>query len=96
MMFLTSVNEPQSDKTNNVVHLSIDYSYHPWRMPSLIRVFFYGGLKLTAMALNVLLSDSEDPDQTGPRLMWVFAGRKCHSVCFVMMGLENGSLSVSL
>ena len=32
---------------------------------------------------------SEDSDQTGrmPRLIWVFAGRTCHFICFVMRWL---------
>ena len=34
---------------------------------------------------SFLHADSEDSDQTGqmPRLIWVFAGRTCHFVCFV-------------
>ena len=35
---------------------------------------------------SFLYADSEDPDQTGrmPRRIWVFAGRTCHFVGFVM------------
>ena len=38
---------------------------------------------------NFLHVDSEDYDQTGrmPRLIWVFAGRTCHFVAFVMRWL---------
>ena len=38
---------------------------------------------------SFLHADSEDSDQTGrsPRLIWVFAGRTCHFVCFVMRRL---------
>ena len=38
---------------------------------------------------NFLHADSEDSDQTGrmPRLIWVFAGRTCHFVGFVMRRL---------
>ena len=38
---------------------------------------------------SFLHADSEDPDQTGrmPRLIWVFAGRTCHFVGFVMRRL---------
>ena len=38
---------------------------------------------------SYLHADSEDSDQTGrmPRLMWVFAGRTCHFVGFVMRRL---------
>ena len=39
---------------------------------------------------------SEDSDQTGrmPRLIWVFAGRICHFVCFVVRRLICASRSV--
>ena len=39
---------------------------------------------------NFLHADSEDSDQTGrmPRLIWVFAGRTCHLVGFVMRRLK--------
>ena len=38
---------------------------------------------------SFLRADSEDSDQTGwmPRLTWVFAGRTCHFVGFVMRRL---------
>ena len=38
-----------------------------------------------------LHADSEDSDQTGqmPRLIWVFAGRTCHFVGFVMRWLNS-------
>ena len=38
---------------------------------------------------SFLHADSEDSDQTGrmPRLIWVFAGRTCHFVGFVMRQL---------
>ena len=38
---------------------------------------------------SFLHADSEDSDQTGrmPRLIWVFAGRTCHFVGFVMSWL---------
>ena len=38
---------------------------------------------------SFLHADSEDSDQTGrmPRLIWVFAGRRCHFVGFVVMWL---------
>ena len=40
---------------------------------------------------NFLHADSKDSDQTGrmPRLIWVFAGRTCHFVGFVMRQLER-------
>ena len=39
---------------------------------------------------SFLHADSDDSDQTGrmPRLIWVFAGRTCHFVGFVMMRLK--------
>ena len=39
---------------------------------------------------SFLRADSEDSDQTGwmPRLIWVFAGRTCHFVGFVMRRLK--------
>ena len=39
---------------------------------------------------SFLHADSEDSDQTGwmPRLIWVFAGRTCHFVGFVMRWLK--------
>ena len=39
---------------------------------------------------SFLHADSEDSDQTGrmPRLIWVFAGRTCHLVGFVMRRLK--------
>ena len=42
-----------------------------------------------AKDLNFLHAGSEDSDQTGrmPRLIWVFAGRACHSVGFTMRWL---------
>ena len=43
-----------------------------------------------AKDLTFLHADSEDFDQTGqmPRLIWVFAGRTCHFVGFVMRRLK--------
>ena len=43
-------------------------------------------LKKKAWVLNYPLSRHEDSNQTGrmPRLIWVFAGRTCHFVGFVM------------
>ena len=40
---------------------------------------------------SFLHADSEDSDQTGwmPRLTWVFAGRTCHFVGFVMRRLKE-------
>ena len=45
--------------------------------------------QLVAKDPSFLHADSEDSDQTGrmPRLIWVFAGRICHFVGFVMRRL---------
>ena len=45
--------------------------------------------QLVAKAPSFLHADSEDSDRTGrmPRLIWVFTGRTCHSVGFVMRRL---------
>ena len=44
------------------------------------------------------LSASEDSDQTGwmPRLIWVFAGRTCHFVGFVMRRIKCAFISMLL
>ena len=44
-----------------------------------------------AKDLSFLHADSEDSDQTGrmPRLIWVFAGRTCRFVGFVMRQLKS-------
>ena len=45
---------------------------------------------------SFLHADSEDSDQTRwmPRLIWVFAGRTCHFVSFVMMPLILSCIDV--
>ena len=54
---------------------------------------WFDGLSLCAQWVakdpNFLHADSEDSDETGrmPRLIWVFAGRTCHFVGFVMWRL---------
>ena len=57
---------------------------HP---PSLISVIMSAWRKFESLATH--WAQSEDSDQTGPmpRLIWVFAGRTCHFVCFVMRQL---------
>ena len=59
-----------------------DQSRHP---PSLSECSLYA-----EMDPSLLYADSEDSDQTGrmPRLIWVFAGRTCHFVGFVMRWLK--------
>ena len=43
-----------------------------------------------SLGIRFLHADSEDSDQTGrmPRLIWIFAGRKCHYVGSVMRRLK--------
>ena len=47
---------------------------------------------------SFLHTDSEDSDQTGrmPRLIWVFAGRTCHFVGFVMRWLIYQNIAWNL
>ena len=56
--------------------------------PSLIRVFAMRSVE--AKDPSFLHADSEDSDQTGrmPWLKWVFTGRTCHFVGFVMRRLK--------
>ena len=58
-----------------------------WHPHNLIRVFACA--QWVAKDPSFHHSDSEDSDQTGrmPRLIWVFAGRTCHFVGFVMRRL---------
>ena len=79
--------EPPHDKTNK-------WHVHPAKTQiSLdIRPVWSESLLCTqwvAKNPSFLHADSEDSDQTGrmPRLIWVFAGRTCHFVCFVMRRL---------
>ena len=78
------VSEPPHDKTNkkNVRPAKTQISLG-------IRTVWSESLLCTqcvAKDTSSLHADSEDSDQTGrmPRLIWVFAGRTCHFVCFVM------------
>ena len=52
--------------------------------------------KYVAKNPSFLHADSEDSEQTGrmPRLIWVFAGRTCHFVGFVMRRLKQGQSRV--
>ena len=57
------------------------------RRPSLISVFAVRSMGTKDPSF--FHADSEESDQTGrmPRLIWAFAGRTCHFVCFVMRRL---------
>ena len=81
------INEPWHDKTNNVaVHpakTQISLGIRPvWAESSL-------STQCVAKDPSFIHADSEDSDRTGrmPRLIWVFAGRSCHFVGFVMRHL---------
>ena len=88
---LVSVFEPPHDKTYEVtvglVKTQISLGIRPvgsesWSESSMCAQW-------VAKDPSFLHADSEDSDQTGrmPRLIWVFAGRTCHFVCFVMRRL---------
>ena len=68
--------EPPHDKTNKMTARPV------WSESSLCAQW-------VAKKLRFLHADSEDSDQTMrmPRLIWVFAGRTCHFVGFVMRRL---------
>ena len=63
--------------------------FEPGHPPSLSRIFAVRMKK--AWVFSYPLSASEDSDQTGrmPRLIWIFAGRTCHFVGFVVRWLIN-------
>ena len=80
--------EPPHDKTNKMACVPSEDSDQPGHPPSLISLRCedaQADLSLRC-ALN---ADSEDSDQTGrmSRLIWVFDGRTCHFVGFVMRQL---------
>ena len=67
----------------------------PWHPPCLIRVFAVRMKKAWFLSYPLSAREddwahSEDSDQTGrmPRLIWVFAGRACHFVGFIMRWLH--------
>ena len=85
-MFLS---EPRHDKSNKMAvrpsKTQISLGIHPvWSESSLCAQW-------VAKDPSFLHADSEDSDQTGrirlPSLIWVFAGRTCHFVGFVMRRL---------
>ena len=85
--FPCSLFEPQHDKTNKVTvcptKTPISLGIRPvWSESSLS-----AWRKLRPLGTHS--AHSEDSDQTGrmPRLIWVFAGRTCHFVGFVMRRL---------
>ena len=82
--YFCCTSEPSHDKTNKMTmclaKTQISLGIHPvWSEPSLCAQWI-------AKDPSFLHADSEDSDQTGrmPRLIWVFAGRTCHFVGFVM------------
>ena len=87
-MVFPKVNEPPHDKTNKMTvrpaKTQISLGICPvWSESSLCALW-------VAKDPSFLHADSEDSDQTGrmPRLIWVFAGRTCHFVGFVMRQLK--------
>ena len=81
-------NEPPRDKTIKMACAPSEDSDQPGHPPSLIRGFAFA--QWVAKNPSCLHADSEDSDQTGrmPRLIWVFAGRTCHFIGFVMRWLK--------
>ena len=79
--------EPHHDKTNKMACAPSEDSDQPGHPPSLI-IGFAVRMEV-AWTLSYTVSASKDSDQTGrmPRLIWVFAGRTCHFVGFVMRWL---------
>ena len=80
--------EPPIDKTNKMTSAPIEDSVQHGHSPSLIRVFT---VRMKYIGpLTTYWAHSKDPDQTGrmPRLIWVFAVRKCSFVCFVVRLLK--------
>ena len=77
--------EPPHDKTNNMTvrpaKTQISLGIRPvWSESSLCA-------QLVAQDQSFLHADSEDSDRTWRMLIWVFAGRTCHFVGFVMLRL---------
>ena len=86
-VFLRLHIEPPHDKTNKMTvrpaKIQISLGNRPvWSESSLCAQW-------VAKGLSFLHADSEDSDQTGRmlRLIWVFTGRTCHFVGFVMRRL---------
>ena len=81
---LAFTNEPPHDKTNKMTvrpaKTQISLGICPVWSESSLHAYW------VAKDRNFLHADSEDSDQTGrmPRLIWVFPGRTCHFVSFVM------------
>ena len=88
MLMKDKNNEPPHDKTNKMsarpANTQISLGIRPvWSESSL-------WAQRVAKDQSILHADSEDSDQTGrmPRLIWVFTGRTCHFVGFVMRRLK--------
>ena len=92
LSFLT--HEPQHDKTNKMT------SVRPAKTRIRCPVWSESSLcaQWVAKDLMFLHGDSEDSDQTGrmPRLIWVFAGRTCHIVGFVVTRLTLQTVFILL
>ena len=77
-----------SEDSDQPGHPPIERTVKTGHSPSLIESSL--SAQWVAKDPSVLHADSEDPDQTGrmPRLIWVFTGRTCHFVGFVMRWLN--------
>ena len=82
------ITEPAHNKTKEITCSPSEDSDHSWHPPGLIES------SLCALCLardpRFLHVVSENSDHTGwmPRLIWVFSGRTCHFVGFVMRRLQ--------
>ena len=90
--FLKTI-EPVHDKNlqNGMCARQISLGIHPvWSV--------FAVRSLVATDPSFLHANSEDSDQTGrmPRLIWVFAGRKCHFVGFAIRWRNSCFVFVSL
>ena len=91
-----SIFEPRHDKTKKKACAPSEDSDQPGHPPC-EQSFLLCALWI-AKNPSFIHADSEDSDQTGqmPRLIWVFAGRTCHFVGFVMRQLIYSKQAQSL
>ena len=84
----TEINEPHRDKTNKMACAPSEDSDQPGHPPSLIRVFAVCMKKGWVLSYPLSAQRRLWSDWGMPRLIWVFPGRTCHFVGFVMSWLK--------
>ena len=86
---LSKTNGPPHDKTKKMTYVPSENSDSAWSSAQSDQSSQCA--QWVAKDPNFLHADSKDSDQTGrmPRLIWVFAGRTCHFVGFVMKWLKS-------